>query len=33
VIELPKLPKLQVANAVLDRILSLRATKPAKVPR
>lgn len=33
VIELPRMPKLQVANAVFDRILSLRAQKPAKVPR
>ncbi|MBI4587841.1 MAG: bifunctional phosphopantothenoylcysteine decarboxylase/phosphopantothenate--cysteine ligase CoaBC [Candidatus Rokubacteria bacterium] len=33
VIELPKMPKLQVASAVFDRILSLRAARPAKVPR
>jgi phosphopantothenoylcysteine decarboxylase / phosphopantothenate---cysteine ligase len=33
VIELPRMPKLDVANAVLDRILSLRVAKPAKVPR
>ncbi len=34
VIELPKMPKLQVAHAVFDRILSLRAAaRPAKIPR
>ncbi len=33
IVELSKMPKLEVANAVLDRILALRATKPAKVPR
>lgn len=33
VIELPKMPKLQVANAVLDRILSLRAHKPVQARR
>lgn len=33
VIELPKMPKFQVANAVLDRILSLRAQKPVHTRR
>ncbi len=33
VTELPRMPKLQVAHAVLDRILALRAAKPANVPR
>lgn len=32
-LELPKMPKLKVADAVLDRILALRAAKPATVPR
>jgi len=32
-IELPRMPKLDVANAVLDRILALRTAAPAKVPR
>jgi phosphopantothenoylcysteine decarboxylase/phosphopantothenate--cysteine ligase len=32
-IELPRMPKLDVANAVLDRVQALRAAKPAKVPR
>ncbi len=31
--ELPKMPKLQVAHAVLDRILSLRASAPARASR
>ncbi|MBI3624901.1 MAG: bifunctional phosphopantothenoylcysteine decarboxylase/phosphopantothenate--cysteine ligase CoaBC [Candidatus Rokubacteria bacterium] len=33
VIDLPRMPKLQVANAVLDRILALRAQMPANVRR
>lgn len=33
VIDLPKMPKLQVADAVFDRILVLRAGQPASVPR
>ena len=32
-LELPKMPKLDVANAVFDRILSLRAAKPAHISR
>jgi phosphopantothenoylcysteine decarboxylase/phosphopantothenate--cysteine ligase len=32
-VELPKMPKLQVADAVLDRILALRAARPARAPR
>ncbi|MBI4240358.1 MAG: bifunctional 4'-phosphopantothenoylcysteine decarboxylase/phosphopantothenoylcysteine synthetase, partial [Candidatus Rokubacteria bacterium] len=31
--ELPRMPKLQVAHAILDRILSLRAAAPAPAPR
>lgn len=31
--ELPRMPKLQVAHAILDRILSLRAAVPATAPR
>ena len=31
--ELPRMPKLQVAHAILDRILTLRAVAPAKTPR
>lgn len=33
VVELPRMPKLDVANAILDRILALRAARPAKAPR
>jgi phosphopantothenoylcysteine decarboxylase/phosphopantothenate--cysteine ligase len=33
VIELPRMPKLQVANAVLDRVLALRAVRHVKVQR
>jgi phosphopantothenoylcysteine decarboxylase/phosphopantothenate--cysteine ligase len=32
-IELPRMPKLDVASAVLDRILVLRAAKPATIRR
>ena len=31
--ELPRMPKLQVAHAILDRVLALRAAAPAKAPR
>ena len=31
--EFPRMPKLQVAHGILDRILSLRAQAPAKAPR
>ncbi|MBI4611859.1 MAG: bifunctional phosphopantothenoylcysteine decarboxylase/phosphopantothenate--cysteine ligase CoaBC [Candidatus Rokubacteria bacterium] len=31
--ELPRMPKLQVADAILDRILALRASRPAKARR
>jgi phosphopantothenoylcysteine decarboxylase/phosphopantothenate--cysteine ligase len=33
VIELPRMPKLQVANAVLDQVLALRAVRHVKVQR
>lgn len=33
VIELPRMPKLQVANQIFDRILSLRAIKPVQARR
>ena len=32
-IELPRMPKLEVAHAIYDRALSLRATHPERVPR
>jgi phosphopantothenoylcysteine decarboxylase/phosphopantothenate--cysteine ligase len=31
--EFPKMPKIEVARAILDRILSLRASAPARAPR
>jgi phosphopantothenoylcysteine decarboxylase/phosphopantothenate--cysteine ligase len=31
--EFPKMPKIDVAHAILDRILALRASAPARAPR